>query len=302
MKKLAFALLVLGIGSCSPQPSENNQLQIVCTTGMLADMTAALTEGLDSINLISLMGPGTDPHLYKASQEDVFALSRADLIIYNGLHLEGKMQDLFEKLPSERVYAAGTVIPKSERINVSAFEAAYDPHIWFDLQLWSKVSAGLAKKLDSLMPESKEIIHKNAIKYQKNLDSLHQWALNAFGEVPEKQRVLITAHDAFKYFGRAYGLEVRGLQGISTTAEFGIRDISDLANFIVEAEIKAIFIESSVSPRAIEAVQEAVIRKGGELQIGGELYSDALGPKESEANHFFGMFQHNVKTIQGALL
>lgn len=298
---LLLFILSFSHWSCSVEEKPDGQFQIVCTTGMLADMTESLVAGIDSIEVIALMGPGTDPHLYKASQADVFALARADLIVYNGLHLEGKMQSLFKKLPPKRVYAVADTIPKGLRINASDFQEAYDPHIWFDLELWSLASKGLLLKLESALPKAKETFRRNAQVYQEKLDKTHLWAKTKFKKVPESQRVLITAHDAFKYFGRAYGLEVRGLQGISTTAEFGVRDISDLANFIWARKIQAIFVESSVSPRAIKAVQEAVNRKGGKLEIGGELYSDALGPAESGADNFIGMFRHNVETISKAL-
>lgn len=292
--------LVVFLISCEEAPNSDNY-QIVCTTGMLADMTTALCQGIDSLEIQSLMGPGTDPHLYKASQADVFALSRADLIVFNGLHLEGKMAKLFHKLPEERVYPAAEVLSEKELINASAYQQAYDPHVWFDLSLWSKICFGLEHKLQEKLPDHKSLIARNAEKYRKGLAELHHWALKELSQIPEKQRVLVTAHDAFKYFGRAYQVEVKGLQGISTTAEFGLRDISELAEFISSRKIKAIFVESSVSPRAIEAVQEAVNRKAWELQIGGELYSDAMGPPQSGADHFYGMFRSNVETILSAL-
>lgn len=302
MKSKALILFLISLlWACAPEVKDSSRFQIVCTTGMLADAVSALVEGIDSVEVISLMGPGTDPHLYKASQADVFALSRGDLIVYNGLHLEGKMHSLFKKLDSNRVLAAAEGIPKAMRINASEFENAWDPHVWFDLSLWAITTSVIRDKLMEALPKKAKLIARNEKTYRKAIMDLHYWAVKMINEIPENQRVLITAHDAFKYFGRAYGLEVRGLQGISTTAEFGIRDISNLAHFITNRNIKAVFVESSVSPRAIQAVQSAVKEKGHTLKLGGELYSDALGSAETGANTFFGMFRHNVQTISTAL-
>lgn len=302
MKSKALILFLISLlWACEPETKDPNRFQIVCTTGMLADAVSALVEGIDSVEVISLMGPGTDPHLYKASQADVFALSRGDLIVYNGLHLEGKMHSLFKKLDSDRVLAAAEGIPKAMRINASEFENAWDPHVWFDLSLWAITTSVIRDKLMEVLPKDAELIAKNEKAYRKAIIELHHWAVKTIREIPENQRVLITAHDAFKYFGRAYGLEVRGLQGISTTAEFGIRDISNLAHFITDRNIKAVFVESSVSPRAIQAVRSAVKEQGHTLNLGAELYSDALGSPETGANTFFGMFRHNVQTISAGL-
>lgn len=297
---IAVLVLFLLTVACK-EPDEKKGYEIVCTTGMLADMVLQLTDGIDSIEVRALMGPGTDPHLYKASQGDVMALSRADLIVYNGLHLEGKMTSIFEKMERDRVYAAAEVLNPKVLINATDYEQAYDPHVWFDLKLWAEVCDGLANRLQKALPQHRQAVAANAETYRNALLSHHSAALTIFKQIPEKERVLITAHDAFKYFGAAYDIEVRGLQGISTTAEFGLRDVSDLAQFIHDRQIGAIFIESSVAPKSIEAVQEAVSRKGSKVEIGGELYSDALGPADSEANNFLGMFDYNVKTIAKAL-
>lgn len=297
---IAVLVLFLLTVACK-EPAEKKGYEIVCTTGMLADMVLQLTDGIDSVEVRALMGPGTDPHLYKASQGDVMALSGADLIVYNGLHLEGKMTSIFEKIPGDRVYAAAEVLNPKNLINATEYEQAYDPHVWFDLRLWAEVCEGLSYRLQNALPEHRETITLNTNSYRNELLGHHSAAITIFNQIPENQRVLITAHDAFKYFGAAYGIEVRGLQGISTIAEFGLRDVSDLAQFIHDRQIAAIFIESSVAPKSIEAVQEAVNRKGSKVEIGGELYSDALGPADSEANNFLGMFDYNVKTIAKAL-
>lgn len=301
MRKVLIALLIGALFQSCESPAEKEGYRIVCTTGMLADAVKNLCLNIDSLEITALMGPGTDPHLYKASQGDIMALSGADLIVYNGLHLEGKMNSLFKKLPVERVFAAAEALPEDKLINASDYAQAYDPHIWFDLKLWSKLCALLSQRLQKNWPQWASQIAANEAAYLEELQQSHLWALKKLNQIPEKQRVLVTAHDAFKYFGRAYGLEVRGLQGISTTAEFGLRDISNLAQFIKERGIKAVFVESSVSPKAIEAVQEAVRREGKDLALGGELYSDALGPPDSEAADFIGMFRENVKTIYKGL-
>ncbi len=300
MRKFVLVLSLLSLIACTEGPKKE-QLQIVCTTGMLADAAKQLTLGIDSIQLITLMGPGTDPHLYKASQADVLALSRADLIVYNGLHLEGKMNDLFKKLPAQKTYAAADGVAEEDLINASDYPGAYDPHLWFDLSLWAQLVDSLGERLAILLPEQSGKIRTNTKNYQQRLLETHKWAKTKLLQIPENQRVLITAHDAFKYFGRAYSVEVRGLQGISTTAEYGIADISALADFIAQRKIKAVFIENSVDPRAIQAVIEAVESRGEELKLGGELYSDALGGSDGPAANFLGMFRYNVQTIYQSL-
>lgn len=297
---LLLIALLIALASCT-EPEQSVNTKLVCTTGMLADACAQLLSGLDSIELTTLMGPGTDPHLYKASQSDVMALSRADLIIYNGLHLEGKMTDLFSKLPEQKVYAAAERIPEEYLINASDYVQAYDPHVWFDLKLWSIMVDSLAYRLKGLIPSHSSQIEENRLGLLKNFAQLDSWARNKLSEIPESQRVLVTAHDAFKYFGLAYNVEVRGLQGISTTAEFGVGDVSALASFIAERKIKAVFVENSIDPRSIEAVIEAVEARGSKLKMGGELYSDALGSKDGPAATFEGMFKTNVQTISSAL-
>lgn len=300
MRKFVLVLSLLSLIACTEGPKKE-QLQIVCTTGMLADAVKQLTLGIDSLKLITLMGPGTDPHLYKASQADVLALSRADLIVYNGLHLEGKMNDLFKKLPAQKTYAAADGVAEEDLINASDYPGAYDPHLWFDLSLWAQLVDSLGERLAILLPEQSGKIRTNTKNYQQRLLEMHKWAKTKLLEIPENQRVLITAHDAFKYFGRAYSVEVRGLQGISTTAEYGIADISALADFIAQRKIKAVFIENSVDPRAIQAVIEAVESRGEELKLGDELYSDALGGSDGSAANFLGMFRYNVQTIYQSL-
>lgn len=274
---------------------------VVVTTNILGSITADLLEGTDSIQVESLMGPGVDPHLYKASQGDVQKLAQADLIIYNGLHLEGKMNDIFEKLRNTETLAAAEAIPDSLLINASAYASNYDPHVWFDPTLWAVVVEAIANKLSVTFPSHRATISQNREKLLNSMEQLHTNNQYKLDNIPDKQRVLITAHDAFKYFGRAYNIEVKGLQGISTAAEYGIQDVSSLVNFIVEREIKAIFVESSVPKRSIEAVIQGARQRGHHLKLGGELYSDALGGAGSGADTYIGMFEKNVETIASAL-
>lgn len=300
MRKIYLLILIIFTHlACSEVGSEDKT--VVVTTNILGDVTQQLLEGVDSVRIEILMGPGVDPHLYKASQGDVEKLNAADLVIYNGLHLEGKMTDIFSRLRDKKTLAAAEVIPETKLINASDYSGAYDPHIWFSPELFSQSIKAIAQALKELQPSGVRQIDANLETYLEQLEQLHFNNQLLIDNIPEKQRVLITAHDAFKYFGRAYKMQVRGLQGISTTAEYGIRDVSNLVDFIIERNIKAIFVESSVPERSVEAVIEAAQSRGHDLQLGGELYSDALGDAESEADTYLKMFSKNVQTISLAL-
>jgi manganese/zinc/iron transport system substrate-binding protein len=250
------------------------------------------------------MGPGVDPHLYKAREGDIMRLSQADVIFYNGLHLEGKMADVLEELGrGDRVTAAvADAIDRSKLLKPAEYEGAYDPHVWFDVRLWQEVVGLIRDTLAKRDPEGAEAYRANAQAYLARLDELHRYVAGEAEKVPEKQRVLITAHDAFNYFGRAYGFEVRGLQGISTAAEAGAADVRELAAFIVSRGIPAIFVESSVPAQNIEAVVAACRAQGHTVKIGGELFSDALGSAGTPAGTYTGMVRHNTDTIVESLL
>jgi manganese/zinc/iron transport system substrate-binding protein len=247
------------------------------------------------------MGPGIDPHLYKATEGDVHILSNSTQIIYNGLHLESKMGEIFEKMShSKRVLAAAESIPKSKLI-YDEFSNQYDPHIWFSIPLWLHALDSVTTELIGLNPDQQQDISARSKKYKMSLLVLDQYVRQRISQVPKDRRVLITAHDAFAYFGKEYGFTVKGLQGISTESEAGARDVQDLVNYIVDNKIPAIFIETSIPERNIKAVQEAARAKGWDVAIGGHLYSDALGPKGSKADTYIGMVKHNVDTIVNAL-
>jgi len=277
------------------------QIRVVTTTGMIAD--AVKNVGGERIDVIALMGPGVDPHLYKASEGDVNRMSGADIIFYNGLHLEGKMTEIFERLRNRKTTVAiGEKIQKQDLLAPPEFEGNYDPHIWFDVSLWLKAISAIYETLTEMDSTHRQIYSDNFNQYQSELTDLHRYVLERASQVQPDQRVLVTAHDAFNYFGRAYGFEVRGLQGISTATEAGTADIQNLAEFIVARRIPAIFVESSVPPRSIEALKAAVESRKFNVRIGGNLFSDAMGDAGTPQGNYVGMVRHNIDTIVNALL
>ncbi len=300
----AGACLLL-FASCSKDSGDGTdaagRLRVVTTTSMITDMVRIVGGG--HIQVTGLMGPGVDPHLYRAKARDVTRLSTAGVIFYNGLHLEGKMGDVLEKLQQggTMTVAVAEAIDRSKLLKPAEFEGAYDPHVWFDVTLWMEAVKLVETTLIDRDPDHKDAYHANARAYVKELGSLDQEVKAMAQGVPEDQRVLITAHDAFNYFGRAYGFEVRGLQGISTASEAGAADVRDLADFIVKRRIPAIFVESSVPVANIEAVVAACRSQGHTVKVGGELYSDALGTAGTPQGTYVGMVRHNITTIVTSL-
>lgn len=302
IKHLILSLsILLALTSCgSEKESDSQKLNVVTTTGMIADVVKNV--GGDSLQVTALMGPGVDPHLYKATQGDLGRLQQADIIFYNGLHLEGKMGEVFEKL--ERIK---DVVPVSQSIDSTylldspIYQGTYDPHIWFDVSLWLQTIDVVAEELIKQSPENEKYFLKNADRYRLELEALHEWCVTEIEKIPAEKRILITAHDAFSYFGRAYGIEVRGLQGISTLSEFGLKDRVDLINFIVDRKIKAVFVETSVSQKNINAIVEGCKQKGHDVVIGGSLFSDAMGAAGTPEGTYQGMVRANVKTIVESL-
>lgn len=279
---------------------DKSRLVIVTTTGIIRDAVINLVHNRAVV--VALMGPGVDPHLYKATQGDLDKLLEADLVVYNGLHLEGKMSDVLEKLSHRKpVYALGHSLPDSLLNRISGYENTYDPHIWFDVSLWSMAVGNLAAYLQEFDPANATFYKNNYLVYASKLDSLHNWVKQEINSIPDNQRVLITAHDAFGYFGKAYNIEVRGLQGISTLSEFGLRDISDLVRFIQERKIKAVFVETSVPEKSIRSLITGCRERGWDVQLGGSLYSDALGAEGTPEGTYIGMVKSNVSTIVKAL-
>ncbi len=304
---LAVACLVAAavVAGCARQPDDDaggpRRLNVVTTTGMIADI--ALNVGGERVRVRALMGPGVDPHLYKASEGDVQRLQEADLVLYNGLHLEARLARVFERMQGRiRTVAVAERIPEARLLAPAAFQGAHDPHIWFDVTLWREAAARVRDAL-ILADRAREADYRaDADRYLAALDSLDRYVRAQASRVPEERRVLVTAHDAFNYFGRAYGFEVRGLQGISTAAEAGTADVQQLAALIAERRIPAMFVESSVSPRAIEAVRAAVRARGFAVRIGGSLFSDAMGARGTPEGTYAGMVRHNIDTIVAGLL
>lgn len=300
---LSAALLLAGCASPAGTTSagEESKQNVVATTTMLADLSKEI--GGERVTVNGLMGPGIDPHLYQASAGDVSLMQTADVVVYNGLHLEGKMGDLFESLSVQgpTVICIEDGLDESKLLAWEQDSSVHDPHIWFDVSLWKQAAKTVADGLSKADPDGAAEYTQNLNSYLKELDEADAYIAGRAAELPAEQRVLVTAHDAFQYFGKAYGFEVRGLQGISTDAEAGTADVSELANFIVARQIKAIFVESSVPPKTIEALQAAVKAKGFDVAIGGELYSDSLGDADSGADTYIATVKANVDTIVDAL-
>lgn len=284
----------------TPDLSSRETIQVVTTTGMVADLVERIAG--ERVRMTQLMGPGVDPHLYKASERDVLALADADIIFFSGLHLEAKLADVLERVEGRVVTQAVTdAIPRERLLRPAAFEGAYDPHVWFDVTLWAHAARQVRDTFVALDPAHADLYRANAEAAEAELEALDAEVRRLAATVPSSKRVLVTAHDAFLYFGRAYGFEVRGLQGISTVSEAGAADVNDLAAYIAEREIPAVFVESSVPQQTIRAVQEAVQARGFDVRIGGELFSDAMGDPGTPEGTYPGMVRHNVETIVEAL-
>ncbi|MDN5210701.1 zinc ABC transporter substrate-binding protein [Fulvivirgaceae bacterium BMA12] len=304
LASLLFLSILLMYASCSRTAGEmansDGRMNIVTTTGMIEDIVKNIVQ--DSADVISLMGPGVDPHLYKATQGDLKRLKDASLIFYNGLHLEGKLGDIFKNLGKIKlVMAVSDDIPRERLINNTTMGGQYDPHIWFDVSLWKEAATYVSQSLIKNDSINGPYYAQNTATYLLKLDSLHAYVKQKITEIPQDQRIMVTAHDAFEYFGQAYNIRVEALQGISTMSEFGSRDVVDLVNFITEKKIKAVFVESSVPEKYIRSVVEGCRKKGHEVIIGGTLYSDAMGNKGTPAGSYIGMVRTNVNTIVNAL-
>ncbi|MGY5352030.1 metal ABC transporter solute-binding protein, Zn/Mn family [Wenyingzhuangia sp. IMCC45533] len=302
MKRIAILLIVLIVTACKPsKKTENTKFTVVTTTTMITDLVKTI--GGDVIEVKGIMGAGVDPHLYKASAGDLTKLSNADLIIYNGLHLEGKLVDVFEKMNQigKKTLALGTFLSEAQVINSEAFASSHDPHIWFSIKNWKTIALKLVEELSKIDAENAAIYRKNGNAYLSKLTDLEVEMRSKIEELPIDKRILVTAHDAFSYFGREFNFAVVGLQGLSTATEAGVKDVQRISNFIIENKVKAIFVESSVPKRTVEALQASVKSKGSEVNIGGELFSDALGSPTEEVGTYTGMFRYNVNTIVDAL-
>ncbi len=301
MKNLFILLTVILLISCKDTTKTSGKLKVVATTSMLTDLVKNI--GGDAIEVQGLMGAGVDPHLYKASEGDVSKLFNADVIFYNGLHLEGKLVEVFEKMESQNktTVPLGEFLDKKELIGSTYFASSYDPHVWFNIQFFMQFAEKVTEVLQNADPENKELYQKNKETYILELEALEEWVKTTIEALPKEKRILVTAHDAFNYFGKAYGFEVVGLQGLSTATEAGVQDVQRLSSYIIDNKVKAIFIESSVPRRTIEALQQAVLSTDHQVEIGGSLYSDALGDPGTLEGTYLGMFRYNVITIVEAL-
>jgi len=300
VKYWGWLILIAGfLGSCTNNPSTNSGDEIlVCTTGMVGDLVQNLAP--EGVKVRVIMGPGVDPHLYKPAPSDLGLLRHSKAIFLNGLHLEGKMTEIFTGLArSKPVFAIGDSVPVNQLRQTGS--AYYDPHIWFDVSIWLKAGSAAKVGLIQLYPDKKEEISNKAEKYFAELSALDSFIKKEIGTIPSGRKILVTSHDAFGYFGRAYGMQVEALQGISTVADFGIAEVNNLVNLIIEKKIPAVFIETSVSPKAIEAVMAGCDSKGFKVKKGGSLFSDALGDPGNASGTYIGMVKTNVSTIVKAL-
>ncbi len=298
---VVIALLSVSILACTNTKPKDGKFHIVTTTSMITDLVENI--GGDKVVVQGLMGAGVDPHLYKASEGDVSKLSNANMILYSGLHLEGKLVEVFEKMKRQNIntVAVSDALDKKDLIGSTLFESNYDPHIWFDVKNWEQITAFVSEQLSAALPEYKAVFKANADAYLQKLKTLKEELEAEIATLPEDKRRLVTAHDAFNYFGKAYKFDVVGLQGLSTATEAGVQDVQKTAAYIIDHNIKAVFIESSVPKRTVEALQAAVNSKNHKVVIGGTLFSDALGNSGTPEGTYIGMFKFNVHTIVSAL-
>ncbi len=291
---LAFAVFT------SPARAEPAPLKVVATTGMIAD--AARQVGGDHVEVRALMGPGVDPHAYRQTRSDIVALTQADLVLWHGLYLEAQLEDFMRDLAqTQPVVAVAEALPRNLLINHDDYDDKFDPHVWMNPNLWARVVLNIRDALIEARPEAKAAFKANAETHLAEISDLAVYANKVLASVPPDSRVLLTAHDAFNYFGSAYGYEVVGIQGISTESEAGLNRIETLVDTLVERDIKAVFVESSVSDRNVRALIEGAASRGHDIAIGGTLYSDAMGQPGTYEGTYIGMIDHNVTTITRAL-
>ena len=298
---LRRSLLMAGVLLALPLTAwAQERLKVVATTGMIAD--AARQIGGDEVEVKGLMGPGVDPHAYRQTRSDIVAMTRADLILWHGLYLEAQMDEFFHDLERKRpVVAVAEGVDKSKLRAHDNYADKFDPHVWMTPELWRDVVVEVQEALTDVRPEAADVFAANAEKHLADLERLSTYAANTLSQVPPNNRVLLTAHDAFGYFGRSYGYEVLGIQGISTQSEAGLNRIGELVDLLVERQITAVFVESSVSDRSIRALIEGAAARGHKVQVGGELYSDAMGEEGTYEGTYIGMLDHNITVIAGAL-
>ena len=305
-----LVLLLMVAGGCqkdntedpaNANPTTEKKLHVVATIGMITDILKNI--GQDKIDVTGIVGEGVDPHLYKPTAGDVERLKDADIIFYNGLNLETKIIGAaHDKMAyNTKTVAVTAGILRSQLRTSSEFQGGYDPHVWHDVSLWMKAVERVRDTLAQADPNNAEYYRSNAKSYLAALKTLHDNLQNLAAQIPAQRRVLVTTHDAFGYLGRAYGFEVRGLQGLNTETEVGVADVRELAAFIIEHRIPAMFVETSTPPQGIEAVQAAVRAKGFEVEIGGGLFADAMGTPGTPEGTYIGLMRHNIDTIVNTL-
>ncbi|TVR86929.1 MAG: manganese transporter [Spirochaetaceae bacterium] len=300
-----LAALVLLLAACTGEETQTDQprsypISVVATTGMIADIAASV--GGDRTNVHPLMGSDIDPHLYRPTRSDVARMQRADIIFYNGLMLEGRMGDTLVQMARTRpVFAVSEAVDESLLLEDDEYEEAFDPHLWMDVSLWMRAVDVVVNALSEFDPDGAAEYRANADAYLAQLEELDAYVHEIMASIPENRRILITAHDAFGYFGDAYGVEVLGVQGISTESEAGLEDVNRLVNYIVENDVRAVFAETTVPDRAMMAIIEGAAARGHRVELGGELYSDAMGAPGSYEGTYIGMIDHNATTVVRAL-
>lgn len=300
-----------GPGGVAGGPSAKNKIQAVVTVGMVADLVRNV--GGEHVAVKQICGAGVDPHLYKPTRDDVQLITEAEIVFYCGLMLEGKMVGKLEQVGRTKPVIAVTHAIDPERLMTgenggakpadqqSGAQPHGDPHVWNDISLWSECVDAIRDELSELAPEHADQFAQNAAAYRSELAELHEYGIKAIATIPQERRLLVTSHDAFNYFGRAYGIDVRGIQGISTESEAGLQQINGLVDLLIRRNVSAVFIESSVSPKNVEALIEGAASKGHQVAKGGELYSDAMGPEGSYEGTYIGMLDHNLTTTTRAL-
>jgi len=275
-------------------------IEVIATVGMVADIVRNV--GGEHVKVTQIMGAGVDPHLYKTTRDDVLAIMDGDVVFYSGLMLEGKMSDTLIKMARKKpVLAVTELVAESKLLEPEDFQGHYDPHVWMDVSSWAECVGAVDKSLSEFDPAHVDDYKANAKKYREMLFALHEYGLKSVSSIPEESRVLITSHDAFNYFGRAYGLKVRGIQGISTESEAGLQRINELVQLLVDKNVTAVFVESSVSSKNIEALIEGARAKNHKVTIGGELFSDAMGKAGTYEGTYLGMLDHNITLVTRAL-
>lgn len=293
-----------GPNSTAEQGSDEDggaaQIKAIATVGMVADIVRNV--GGERVKVRQIMGAGIDPHLYRPTRDDVQTIMGGDIVFYSGLMLEGKMTDTFVKIArSKPVYAVTELVDESKLLEPDDFEGHYDPHLWMDVEAWSLCVDAVADALSEYDADHEDEYRANAKAYREQLEALHAYGLESIGSIPEQSRVLITSHDAFNYFGRAYNLDVQGVQGISTESAAGLQRINELVQMLVDKNVQAVFIESSVPRKNIDALIEGARDQGHEIRIGGELFSDAMGSEGTYEGTYIGMLDHNITVVARAL-